>query len=78
MAKDLTSHLNLHQLPGLPPLLRSLQPVPRLELAPTLEPLRFVSAPALGTPHRLLRPFYKPVAPPISNTQITHESEPDV
>lgn len=74
---------DLPHLEGLSPLLRSLHPVPTAALPPTEEPLRFVEAPALGTPARLLRPFYKPVAPPIRHASIaiplkSHEPEADV
>lgn len=74
---------DLAHLKGLSPLLRSLHPVPTVALSPTEEPLRFVEAPALGTPARLLRPLYKPVAPPIGRASIaiplkSHEPEADV
>lgn len=52
-------------LSGLPPLLRGLRPCRTGGLSALEEPQRFVEALALGTPSLLLRPFFKPVAPPI-------------
>lgn len=74
---------DIPRLKGLSPLLRTLHPVPTETPSPLEQPLRFVPAPALGTPTRLLRPFYKPVAPPICHAPISiplksHEPEADV
>lgn len=63
---------------GLSPLLKGLRPMHSDQGAHCEAPHRFVSAPALGTPVRLLRPFFKSAAPPLPLASSPESEDHDV